>query len=97
MPHQRQEAGWLSKVAPTDEHRQRQLALSPAALISAAQAVEHYEITRYGTMKRWAEMLGFDDAAELLAVTLAEEAQTDEDLTELAENGANEMAQQAAE
>lgn len=68
-----------------------------AALISAAQAVEHYEITRYGTMKRWAEMLGFDDAAELLAVTLAEEAQTDEDLTELAENGANEMAQQAAE
>ena len=68
-----------------------------AALISAAQAVEHYEITRYGTMKRWAEMLGIDDAAELLATTLAEESQTDEDLTDLAENGANEMAQQAAE
>jgi ferritin-like metal-binding protein YciE len=67
-----------------------------AALISAAQAVEHYEITRYGTMKRWAENLGLDDAARLLDETLQEEGQTDEDLTALADNDANEVARQAA-
>jgi ferritin-like metal-binding protein YciE len=67
-----------------------------AALISAAQAVEHYEIARYGTMKRWAENLGMDDAAKLLDETLQEEGQTDEDLTTLADNDANEVAMQAA-
>ena len=41
-----------------------------AGLISSAQAVEHYEITRYGTLKRWAEVLGMDDAAKLLDATL---------------------------
>jgi ferritin-like metal-binding protein YciE len=60
-----------------------------AGLISAAQAVEHYEITRYGTLRRWAEMLGMKDAAKLLEQTLKEEAQTDEDLTKLAEADAN--------
>jgi ferritin-like metal-binding protein YciE len=67
-----------------------------AALISAAQTVEHYEIARYGTMKRWAENLGMDDAAKLLDETLQEEGQTDEDLTTLADNDANEVAMQAA-
>ena len=68
-----------------------------AALIASAQAVEHYEITRYGTLKRWAEQLGYDDAAKLLNETLEEEAQTDENLTTLANSGINSMAMQAAE
>jgi ferritin-like metal-binding protein YciE len=68
-----------------------------AALIAAAQAVEHYEITRYGTLKCWAQNLGLDGAVELLDETLQEESQTDEDLTALAENDANMEAQQAAE
>ena len=63
-----------------------------AGLISAAQAVEHYEITRYGTLKRWAEELGLQDAVKLLDQTLQEEAQTDEDLTKLAETAANRKA-----
>ena len=67
-----------------------------AALIASAQAVEHYEITRYGTLKRWAEQLGYDEAAELLDETLQEESQTDEDLTALADNGINEIALKAA-
>ncbi|MGI4817901.1 MULTISPECIES: ferritin-like domain-containing protein [unclassified Brevundimonas] len=56
-----------------------------AGLISSAQAVEHYEITRYGTLKRWAQVLGMDDAAKLLDETLQEESQTDDDLTGLAD------------
>ena len=63
-----------------------------AALIAAAQAVEHYEITRYGTLKRWAEVLGMADAAKLLDATLQEEGKTDEMLTELADSTANEQA-----
>lgn len=60
-----------------------------AGLISSAQAVEHYEITRYGTLKRWATELGMDEAAKLLDETLQEESQTDEDLTTLAESSIN--------
>ena len=56
-----------------------------AGLISAAQAVEHYEITRYGTLKRWAEELGLSDAAKLMDATLAEETATDKALTQLAD------------
>src|SRR5690606_26711749 len=56
-----------------------------AGLLSAAQAVEHYEIARYGTLKTWAEELGMNDAAQLLETTLEEEKQTDMDLTKLAE------------
>ncbi|MDO9418755.1 YciE/YciF ferroxidase family protein [Pararhizobium sp.] len=56
-----------------------------AGLISSAQAVEHYEMTRYGTLKRWAETLGMKDAAALLDATLQEESQTDTDLTTLAD------------
>lgn len=63
-----------------------------AGLISAAQAVEHYEITRYGTLKRWAQELGMNDAVKLLDATLQEESQTDEDLTKLAEASANQRA-----
>src|SRR5690606_8343448 len=67
-----------------------------AGLISAAQAVEHYEITRYGTLKRWATELGMKDAAKLLDETLKEESQTDTDLTKLAEQDANARAKKAA-
>jgi ferritin-like metal-binding protein YciE len=60
-----------------------------AGLISSAQAVEHYEITRYGTLKAWARELGYKDAVNLLDATLKEEAKTDEDLTKLAETVVN--------
>ena len=64
-----------------------------AGLIAAAQAVEHYEITRYGTLKRWATLLGYADAARLLDETLQEESNTDESLTALADAKANAKAQ----
>jgi ferritin-like metal-binding protein YciE len=63
-----------------------------AGLISAAQAVEHYEITRYGTLKRWATELGMTEAAKLLDATLHEESKTDSDLTKLADASANDRA-----
>ena len=63
-----------------------------AGLISAAQAVEHYEITRYGTLKRWATELGMADAARLFDATLKEESKTDSDLTKLADSSANDRA-----
>lgn len=65
-----------------------------AGLISAAQAVEHYEITRYGTLKRWASELGMNDAAALLDESLKEESKTDSDLTRLADMFANQRAKQ---
>jgi ferritin-like metal-binding protein YciE len=68
-----------------------------AGLLAAAQAVEHYEISRYGTLKTWAGELGFKQAATLLDQTLQEEKKTDEALTELAETAVNQQAQQAAE
>src|SRR3954471_19154013 len=55
-----------------------------AGLLAAAQAVEHYEISRYGTLRTWAEELGMQDAARLLQATLDEEEATDHALTELA-------------
>lgn len=66
-----------------------------AGLIGAAQAVEHYEIARYGTLKAWATELGLNDAVKLLDATLAEETTTDKTLTELAEAAANQRAQAA--
>jgi ferritin-like metal-binding protein YciE len=60
-----------------------------AALIAAAQAVEHYEITRYGTLIAWAKQLGREDCAAVLAETLAEEKATDKELTKLAEQKIN--------
>jgi ferritin-like metal-binding protein YciE len=63
-----------------------------AGLLAAAQAVEHYEITRYGTLKRWAQLLGMKDAARLLDATLTEESKTDEALTGIADSVVNERA-----
>lgn len=60
-----------------------------AALICAAQKVEHYEIASYGCLCTWAEELGHDDALDLLKETLNEEKETDERLTELAESSRN--------
>jgi ferritin-like metal-binding protein YciE len=60
-----------------------------AALIAAAQKVEHYEIASYGTVRAWAEMLGEDEAVNLLQQTLDEEVETDEKLTEIAESAIN--------
>jgi ferritin-like metal-binding protein YciE len=66
-----------------------------AGLVSSAQAVEHYEIARYGTLKRWAEQMGMNDAVRLLNATLEEEKNTDEALTELADTMINEQAEAA--
>ncbi|RUW78597.1 ferritin-like domain-containing protein [Mesorhizobium sp. M4B.F.Ca.ET.215.01.1.1] len=67
-----------------------------AGLVGAAQAVEHYEIARYGTLIAWAEQLGMKDAIPLLRETLKEETATDEALSALGESDANERALQAA-
>ena len=67
-----------------------------AGLISAAQAVEHYEIARYGTLIAWANQLGVKDAVPLLQATLAEEEATDKKLTQLAQASANPKGQKAA-
>jgi len=56
-----------------------------AALIASAQAVEHYEMTRYGTLMAWAKQLGRTDCANVLANNLKEEVATDRDLTKMAE------------
>ncbi len=73
---------------------------SPAAdavLAGCAQAVEHYEIARYGTLKTWATQLGYKDAAKLLDETLQEEKKTDQLLTEIAERINVEGSQEDAE
>jgi len=63
-----------------------------AALIAAAQAVEHYEMTRYGTLVAWAKQLGRDDCATLLQQNLDEEKAADAKLTKLAEGKVNRQA-----
>jgi ferritin-like metal-binding protein YciE len=60
-----------------------------AGLVAAAQAVEHYEIARYGTLKTWAQQLGHKEAVKLLDATLSEEIATDKTLSQLGEGGAN--------
>jgi len=60
-----------------------------AALIAIGQKVEHYEIATYGTLRTWAEILGQDEAVDLLQQTLDEEKETDDRLTELAESTIN--------
>jgi ferritin-like metal-binding protein YciE len=67
-----------------------------AGMIAAAQAVEHYEICRYGTLIEWARQLGHEQAVNLLQQTLDEEKKTDKMLTELAEKSINERASAAA-
>ena len=64
-----------------------------AGLLAAAQAVEHYEISRYGTLRTWAEELGLAEAVMLLEATLREEKATDETLTQIAETVVNQEAQ----
>jgi ferritin-like metal-binding protein YciE len=64
-----------------------------AGLLAAAQAVEHYEISRYGSLRTWAAELGLKDAVKLLDATLAEEKNTDKTLTQLAESDVNQHAQ----
>ena len=66
-----------------------------AGLLAAAQAVEHYEISRYGTLRAWAEELGLNEAVELLQETLQEEEATDEALTEIAKSAINQRAEAA--
>jgi ferritin-like metal-binding protein YciE len=63
-----------------------------AGLVAAAQSVEHYEISRYGTLRTWAQELGMTKAVELLEETLDEEKKTDRLLTQLAEARANKQA-----
>lgn len=64
-----------------------------AALIAAAQLVEHYEIAQYGTLIAWARQLGREDCASVLGETLAEEKSTDEKLTRIAESRVNRQAE----
>jgi ferritin-like metal-binding protein YciE len=64
-----------------------------AGLLAAAQAVEHYEISRYGTLRTWAEELGLKNSAQLLQATLNEEEKTDRTLTQLAETAVNGAAE----
>ncbi len=70
-------------------------AVLDAALTAAAQAVEHYEISRYGTLIAWARQLGKDECAAILEETLAEEKATNDKLTQLAEAGVNAKAEMA--
>jgi ferritin-like metal-binding protein YciE len=68
-----------------------------AAMLAAAQSVEHYEISRYGTLAAWAEKMDMSDAVELLEETLKEEKATDQKLTELAESEINVEAEATEE
>jgi ferritin-like metal-binding protein YciE len=67
-------------------------AVLDAALIAAAQAVEHYEITRYGSLVAWAKLLGRNDCAALLQQNLDEEKAADKKLTAIAESKVNRVA-----
>ena len=66
-----------------------------AGLLAAAQAVEHYEISRYGTLKAWAKELGMTEAMRLLDQTLNEEVKTDKTLSQIAETAINQHAEAA--
>jgi len=68
-----------------------------AAIIGAAQAIEHHEIAAYGTARTLAQQLGMQEAAQLLEQTLEEEKQTDAQLTQLAEQNVNQKAKQAGQ
>ncbi len=68
-----------------------------AVLIAGAQKVEHYEIATYGTLRTWAQELGFDQEARLLQQTLDEEGETDKKLTHIAESRVNVRAEQGGD
>ncbi len=72
-------------------------AVLDAALIASAQAVEHYEITRYGTLIAWANQLGQGEIAAILQQTLDEEYATDDKLTQMATSKANPKAEAVVE
>ena len=78
-----------------DHGRVQGLPALDAGLISAAQAVEHYEICRYGTLATWADEMGNSAGARLLKATLAEEENTDKALSDLAEGAVNHAAEAA--
>jgi len=78
-----------------DEGEDAPAAVSDAALIASAQRVEHYEIAAYGTVRNFAQRLGFQDHAQLLQQTLNEEGETDKKLTRLAESFINQEAETA--
>ena len=80
--------GILKEGAEVIEEFEGSIALD-AGLIAAAQAVEHYEISRYGTLKCWARELGMKDVERLIEATLDEEHATDKGLTALAEKKVN--------
>ena len=67
-------------------------AVRDAGMVACAQAVEHYEIARYGSLAAWAEQLGMDDAVEVLSATLDEEIAADNGLNDLANSEINEAA-----
>lgn len=85
-----EEAGEIIEEAKDDTVRD-------AGMLAAAQAVEHYEISRYGTLAAWADKLGMTDAADLLRETLQEEKDTDAKLSELALSEINVEADEAGE
>lgn len=85
-----EEAGEIIDEAKDDTVRD-------AGMLAAAQAVEHYEISRYGTLAAWADKLGMSDAADLLRETLQEEKDTDAKLSELALSEINIEADQAGQ
>ena len=87
--------GITKEGAEIIEEYEGSLALD-AGLLAAAQAVEHYEISRYGTLRTWADELGLTKAVTLLEATLKEEKATDEALTQIAESVVNQEAQTAA-
>ncbi|HET9902371.1 MAG TPA: ferritin-like domain-containing protein [Xanthobacteraceae bacterium] len=87
--------GILEEGAEVMKEYRRTAALD-AGLVAAAQAVEHYEICRYGTLRTWARLLGMQNAVGLLQTTLREEEATDEALTKLAESAINQEAQPQA-
>jgi len=72
-------------------------AVLDAAIVAGAQIIEHYEIAGYGTARTYAQALGMNDAAQLLDQTLEEEKQTDQKLTQLAEQLVNPQAKQAGQ
>ena len=81
-------------IAEADETLKEEMpdAVKDAALIAAAQRIEHYEMAGYGCVRTYARVLGEDDAAELLNETIQEEGASDEKLTEIAEGSVNEEA-----
>jgi len=88
--------GLLEEGAELIEEEPEPIVLD-AGLISAAQRVEHYEISAYGTAVEWARLLGYGKAEKLLQQTLEEESAANEKLTMLAEQGINEAAMEGLE